>query len=126
MRFGYSANLLPPGLIIPLRIRPLDTDKTRESWGKIDTGADGTVIPEGIKKDLCLKPRGCQRCWGAFDVTPKTRPTYYITVLIGEELSFDLQVISDERETVLIGRDLLNQIILHADGPSLFFELSQA
>ncbi len=47
----------------------------------------------------------------------------YESVSINDWASFDVEVVSLPRDSILIGSDLLNQVVLRADGPSEVFEL---
>jgi len=124
MRFEYSHDVFPPGLILPVHISMLGAGSEKEVEAKVDTGADISVIPEELRKEMRLLPRGYILARGAFDKELKLYPTFYITLSINHSFSFELQVISSPGKYFLIGRNLLNQIVLHADGPSEFFELT--
>lgn len=125
MKFKYSYEVVPPGLIIPAYISPLGEAANKEIRAKIDTGANISAIPERLRKELSLLPRGFRQARGAFDKESKSRPTFYITLSIEPAFSFELEVISSNSEYFLIGRDVLNQIILHADGKREIFELTK-
>jgi hypothetical protein len=124
MKLSYSHDLFPPGLILPVRICPLGAKDGAAAEGKVDTGADRTVIPEPLRRQLRLPPRGVIRARGAFDAAFELRPTYYVTVILNDSLSFDLEAIASPARYCLLGRDALNQIILYANGPSEVFELT--
>lgn len=126
MRFNYSNEIFPAGLILTVNIQPYNGRQKKEIEAKIDTGADISVIPLNVKKELRLPLRGYIPVHGAFDDVAQNKPTFFITLSINNHFTFDLEVIASNRENVLIGRDLLNQIILHANGPSEFFELRPA
>lgn len=124
MKFKYSYDVFPPGLILPVYVSSIGTKDGKEVEAKIDTGADISVIPEKLRKELNLPPRGVIFVRGVFDRKLKAHPSFFVTLSINHSFSFDLEVISSPRKYFLIGRDLLNQIILHADGPSELFELT--
>ena len=125
MRFKYSydfSSTAPAALILRVFISKGGT--RIECRAKIDSGADRSAIPDKIRETLNLKPRQAILTKGAFDKTAILRPMFLISIYIDNLFSFELQVLSRPSEYVLIGRDLLNQIVLHADGPSEFFELT--
>lgn len=124
MKFKYSYDVFPPGLILPVRISVNGTRNGKQAIAKIDTGADISVIPEELRKELRLSPRGVIWARGTFDKEKKPYPTFFVTLSINDSFSFEIEVISSHREYILIGRDLLNQIVLYANGPSEFFELT--
>jgi predicted aspartyl protease len=90
--------------------------------GKLDSGADTTVIPERVVEQLGLTPRG--HLWTrGFDGTNSHRPVYYVRLLIE---SFDLpsvRCVAADRTTVLVGRNVLNRFRLILDGKNLTFDL---
>jgi len=125
MRFKYSHDVFPPGLILPVRLSIIGGEDGREAKAKVDTGADISVISEELRKELNLLPRGVVSAKGAFDEGFTPSPTYFVKLYINHSFSFELQVISlPTTKYFLIGRDLLNQIILHANGPAELFEIT--
>ncbi|MFN0196103.1 MAG: aspartyl protease family protein [Planctomycetaceae bacterium] len=123
MRFDYSHNLLPPGLLLPAFVRGLGTDDVAKVEAKVDTGADLTVIPDSTRRQLKLKPCGYTYCRGAFDDQPQRVPTYFIELSLDQTTYTKLEVLARPRATLLLGRDLLNDFVLHANGPEEYFEL---
>ena len=124
MKFEYSHDVLPPGLILSVFLSGIGKRNGKDATAKVDTGADISVIPEEVRKELRLLPRGVIWARGAFERELKPYPTFFVNLSINHSFSFELQVISSHREYFLIGRDLLNQIVLYANGPSEFFELT--
>ena len=124
MRFEYSHTIFPPGLFLPVKISRIGEKSGKEINAKVDTGADISTIPDKLRKEMLLMPRGIVKASGAFDKKLKECPTFFITLLINNSFSFEIQVISSQKEYFLLGRDVLNQIILYANGPLEFFEIS--
>jgi hypothetical protein len=124
MRCQYSQELFPSALIVTVNVSPIGVKTGVQVKAKIDTGADISAIPENVRKHLRVAPGGAILCGGAFDVKLQTCSTFFITMCIDSCFSSDLEVISTPDEYALIGRDMLNQIVLHANGPSGFFELT--
>lgn len=125
MKFKYSYDIFPPGLIVNVRVSQIGAKKGKKVKAKIDTGADISVIPEDLRKELRLLPRGVIFARGAFDKEKTLRPSFFVTLSINRVFSFDLEVISSPRKYFLIGRDVLNQIVLYANGPLESFELTK-
>jgi predicted aspartyl protease len=125
MRFKYSEQFFPVALILSVKISPLGGSSNRDVSAKIDTGADITVVPKELVKQLGLPPRGVIYAKGAFDTQAKAQPTFFITLSINDVFSFEVEVLSSERNNLLVGRDVLNQIILQANGPAKFFEITK-
>ena len=57
------------------------------------------------------------------DRLPYSSITYYGTIVV-ESRSFDVEMATQDRPYVLLGRDIINQFVLHADGPAEIFELT--
>jgi predicted aspartyl protease len=91
--------------------------------GKIDTGADGTSIPEYLVKKLDLNPTGEVISVQGVNGDPVPRDTYDVHIKIGNVKFELLQVIALPRDNVLIGRDLINLWHLTLDGKTLQGEI---
>jgi predicted aspartyl protease len=124
-KYEYSGMVTPPGPCLKITISPLINNNEYSIDALIDTGADISAIPKDIVENLGLTPDGQKDFYGVFGNTAESRPTFFVTVSIDKILSSDLEVVSSDRGIFLIGRDLLNKIILHADGPKEFFELNK-
>ena len=93
--------------------------------GKLDTGADLSVIPESLISQLSLNARAC--IWTrSFDGSFSQRPVYYVRFrLEGHELPV-IRCVAADRRNVLVGRNVLNRFIITLDGRNLRFELQPA
>jgi hypothetical protein len=128
MKREYSQNLFspnsPPGLTLQVQVSPLDGRIRREINGIIDTGADFSTIPEKLAKELQLKTKGGRLVMGFTGKDIEYCETYLITLSLDNKSSFDLEVFSTAREHCLIGRDVLNQFVIHANGPKKYFRVT--
>ena len=120
MRFEYSREKSPPCLIMPVSVSKIERATRLEINSLIDTGADISAIPEGMVKKLKLLPGGEIDIYGVFG--KRECPTYFISIYVNKAY-FDIEVISYPGEHFIMGRDLLNQFLLIADGPKEIFEL---
>jgi hypothetical protein len=94
---------------------PVSALRRRTVRAKLDGGADTTVIPERVVRQLGLTPRG--HAWTrGFDGTYSRRPVFYVRMRLE---GFDLpsvRCVAADRTTALVGRNVLNRFILIMDG----------
>ena len=90
--------------------------------GKLDSGADVTVIPDKIISELEISPKGY--VWvQSYDSSYSRRPVYYVSLsLEGFVLPF-IRCITTNSTNLLLGRNVMNHFIIILDGKNLTFEL---
>jgi len=120
---AYDRSFSPPAPVADVTIaNPVTGARSGVLRGKLDSGADVTVIPERLVVQLRLTPRG--RIWTrGYDGTYTQRPVYYVRLRVE---GFDLAVvrcIAADRANVLLGRNVLNRFVITLDGKTLTFEL---
>jgi len=126
MRFSYSDQLFPPGMILPISVCAVADSAGHATDAIIDTGADISAIPNEVKTRLGLSPEGEVLCCGPLNGTPETVPTYFVRVRVGSNGEFvELEVVATPDRYFLLGRDWLNDFVLLADAPGGFFELNK-
>jgi predicted aspartyl protease len=104
-------------------VHPIGTDTATLS-ALIDTGADISIIP-----------RRLQVLWKLFQFSSMTsvdfrgaekdEDTYLVRVKIADLYSGLIEVILSDEDEVIIGRDILNKLILNADGINQVFALNE-
>jgi len=123
MKWRYSDRFSSlPALVLEVEIVATGTDRFRRVPAKIDTGSDITVVPESLVVELRLLEFG-KRLLRAVGHPAYRSMTYYGTIVV-ESRSFDVEMATQDRPYVLLGRDVINQFVLHADGVAEIFELT--
>ena len=120
---AYDQNFEPPAPVAGVSVvHPITGASGDVLRGKLDSGADVTVIPDRLIAQLNLTPR--RYVWTrGYDGTYSRRPVYYVQLIVE---GFDLPIvrcIAADRANVLLGRNVLNSFIITLDGKNLTFEL---
>ncbi|WP_456331672.1 retroviral-like aspartic protease family protein [Fervidibacter sacchari] len=125
-RFAYDASYEPPAPVVQILLsNPVDPSQQTQVWGLIDTGADITVVPETMVLSLQLIRQGEIQV-GSFDGIFRLHPVFLVDIQIGQ-LRFDLvEVIAAATNELILGRNVLNQLDLHLNGPHLVVEIVNA
>lgn len=120
---AYDHSFNPPAPVAEVNIiHPVTGANSGTLRGKLDSGADVTVIPEMLVAQLSLTPKG--RVWTrGYNGTYSRRPIYYVRLIMeGFELPI-VRCVTAERANVLLGRNVLNRFIIALDGKNLTFDL---
>lgn len=90
----------------------------------MDTGADTTVLPEELLQLVGLTPVRTTTVVN-FSGARTQHPVYFARVSV-ESFAFPLvRCICVQHPHALIGRDILNQLVITLDGPNLTFTATQ-
>ncbi|MBI2122972.1 MAG: aspartyl protease family protein [Armatimonadetes bacterium] len=119
-RIPYDARLDPPAPILSLRIHRTEDAPAIFLTALVDTGADLTVIPESLARQLAVLPVGHVRIRGVGGMAARV-PMYSVEIEVAG-LSRMLRVVGVGDEA-LVGRDLLNQFTLTLRGPQRVAEI---
>jgi hypothetical protein len=93
--------------------------------GKLDCGADSTVIPEQLVSQLGLTARS--HLWArSFDGTYSWREVFYISLGIEGFRLPSVRCVAADRATLLVGRNVLNRFIVTLNGKNLTFDLQDS
>jgi hypothetical protein len=118
----YNSVFDPPAPALTIEVISPVTGLRRTVLAKFDTGADQTVIPEDLAADLSLSIQG-QTPAAGFDNITQLYFAYLIDLIIAGRNFVDLQVIATSNDHILLGRDVLNDLLITLDGPQLQFAI---
>jgi predicted aspartyl protease len=120
---AYDRAFNPPAPVADVTIaNPVTPNKRSRVRGKMDTGADITVIPERLIVPLGISPKG--RVWTrGYDGTYAQRAVYYVRLTLEGFVLATIRCIATNRTDVLLGRNVLNRFLITLDGKNLTFEL---
>jgi predicted aspartyl protease len=119
MPFKYDPAFTPPIPRIPVIVTPVESSvQSAALSGLVDTGADATLIPRAQLQ--AIKAREIYRArlrshWGE----ARTVSVYLVDLQVAGHNLPGIEVIADDlMEDVLLGRNVLNRLILLLDGPA--------
>jgi len=119
---SYNKKFRPSAPIVRTKIIKPEGRGVKEVNALIDSGASLSVIPETIVTKLGLIPQTTVKVKG-WDGSESEEDAYYVNVIF-ETNQFDLiKVLATKRNFALIGRDILNQLILLLNGQKEYFEI---
>lgn len=120
---AYDRSFNPPAPVAEVTIlHPVVAARRSTLGGKLDTGADVTVIPQRVVTQLRLTPKG--RIWTrGYDGTYSQRPVFYVRMQIEGFDIASVRCIATDRTNVLLGRNVLNRLLITLDGKNLLFDL---
>jgi len=113
-RYPYGKQYTPPAPVLPVRVGQPGTTPTVLLSALVDTGADLSVLPQGLPARLNLPAVGRLPVAGV-DGLPRPLPVYAAEVAVNGYRAA-IRVVS-LGATPLIGRDLLNRLAVHLRGP---------
>lgn len=89
----------------------------------LDTGSDVTAIPDFLIDELQLEPVGWLRVENLAGVG-RRQSTYPIRLQLTELTIPRLEILGSQLDFVVIGRDVLNRLALHLNGPEQMFTIA--
>jgi hypothetical protein len=120
----YDTRVQPPAPFVDVLIlHPSDHEQTRGIRGKLDSGADISVIPEELADELHLIPAREIQTRG-YDGTVRDIQSYFVAFEIEGYPIRLVEVVASRRTDVLLGRDVLNHFRIILDGKMLTFEMT--
>lgn len=115
-RFAYAASLEPPAPVVPVRISgPIGEDAVMLPM-LVDTGADCTLVPASMIRQLGLPAIDTIVLTGVGGA--RRRATVHAAAIELGGLRLLARVVAFADEAIL-GRDILNQVVVTLDGPGV-------
>jgi predicted aspartyl protease len=122
--FSYSTEFEPAAPCLDLVVAHPENQASQQTvFVQVDTGADISVIPRDVMVALNL-PRASEITIEGYDEIQSQVTVYFARLSVGRFSFRRVPLIALERETGLIGRDLLNLLVTTLDGPNLQFDFS--
>lgn len=90
--------------------------------GKLDTGADITLIPPSLVNALQLVPEDSV-VMVSYDGTETERTAYFVDLELGGHKLECVEVVAVPRDNILLGRDVLNRFNITLKGKELTFDI---
>jgi predicted aspartyl protease len=120
----YDTRVQPPAPFVDVLIlHPSDHEQTRHIQGKLDSGADISVIPKELADELRLIPAREIQTRG-YDGTVRDIQSYFVALEVEGYPIQLVEVVASHRADVLLGRDVLNHFRITLDGKTLAFEMT--
>ncbi len=119
VRYKYNDERDPPAPFIYATIAGMDgTTGEARLPAQVDSGADRTVIPLAVAKDLGLQ-RVRELLIGGLGGSAAMLTTFLVRLRVHDFPAVEVEVIADRAEPfVLLGRDVLNLYRCVLDGPA--------
>jgi predicted aspartyl protease len=115
-RFAFDKSFDPPAPVLAVRVGGIEEHHPAAMLRMlVDTGADCTLIPVRIARSLRLPVVDRVAVQGVGG-KPRNAPVYAVRLRVGTLRTLTRVVaLGDE---ALLGRDVLNQLLLQIDGPA--------
>lgn len=123
--YSYSSLYHPPAPMLELELSWSERkDSTVRINALIDSGSDVTLIPRVYLKQVGARRAGEARVRGLFGER-QLAAAYYVNIQIGASQLEGMRVVGvDDLSEALIGRDILNHLIVTMNGLAQVTEVS--
>jgi len=124
MKFRYAADYVPPAPSVEIRLGIPDESLTvGPLQALVDTGADVSIVPLRYIEPLSVpvdNRKYLRSQWG----DRRQVDVYLLDVGIGDIRLPLVEIVADERGSeVILGRDVLNKLVVTLDGPQRVLEI---
>ena len=122
--YPHSKGYFPPAPILEIQLSTPDSAPLNETLSAmIDTGGDITLVPIKYLEDIAapeLDEVRLRSHWGEQIMTT----TYLVDITLATGLLPGVEVVGDlHGQEILLGRNVLNKVLLLLDGPHLLTEI---
>lgn len=120
----YSTSYDPPAPVVKITVYSPDQIKPEVSFTALaDYGADVTMIPRDVLKKIGARYAETRRLRGISGLGYPVK-LYSVTVRIARHTIYGIRAVAIEpKSEPLIGRDVLNQLVVTLDGPATTTEV---
>lgn len=126
LQVPYDTNYSPPAPVLSVAfLSPSNPSLNFTANALLDTGADITVIPDWLPSRLQLIPVGDAFIAG-IDGISRHLVVYELHLAIGQLSLQYMRVVAAPIAEFILGRDVLNQLDIHLNGPQLVLEIANA
>jgi predicted aspartyl protease len=124
MKFSYDSNYFPPAPSVEIRLGvPDEALIIGPLPALVDTGADATIVPTHYLESLSLQVdnrKYLRSQWGERRLVD----TYWLDIGIEGIRLPAIEVVADELgQEIILGRNLLNKLIITLNGPNHLLEI---
>lgn len=123
MRRSLSREFRPPAAVVPVLLRAPGGDVVAATDALIDTGADVCVVSERLAAALDLPPVRLARVAGIFGMRREVI-SYRVDLEIVGLGAFHVEAFGIPGERTIVGRSVLQHLILRVDGPGETVDLN--
>lgn len=113
-RYAYDEDYAPPMPLVRVRVSPPDGVNTATIPMIVDTGADRTLMPASVVRDLGLPRVNAVKVKGIGEAEIETTIHGAVVAFAGFRSLVRVIAFLDE---AILGRDVLNQLVTTLDGP---------
>lgn len=123
--FDYDIHYYPAMPVVEVEVKQVGQDGGERVVALVDSGADATLIPLKVLQQLKVEQTGWSNMRGVSGISYRV-PMYIAALKIGVIDIFGIRAIGDrQNQDMIIGRDVLNQLIVTLNGLAQVVELSQ-
>ena len=125
LSYEYSREYLPSAPVIEIGLRRTPNEREIAVEALLDTGADATILPYSLLKIINAIYREFVSIRSITGISQRMQ-TFAVTIRLGPHLIPAISAVADRHGTeVILGRDVLNQLILTLNGPALTTQIHE-